>query len=157
MEEFWYKWSTLYLAIQNNLLRNIGILKSKLFTSNLDNHLHYYSNLNILDDVWFEELPKSKEEQKNFLSKKGIETYLIEVFFYDFVLKNYKYTEVIDFGCGNGRLSAALAALNPDVKFICTDVNIHTEKLNQIYFLDNIKFTNLDFELVCKETGKRFI
>lgn len=154
MKDFWYIWSTLFLTIYYNLIRNIAILKNKLFIPNLDNHLQYYSNLNILNDNWFEQLPKSKEEQKKFLRLNGIEKYMPEVFFYDFLLKNYKYTSVVDFGCGNGRLSATLAALNPDIKFTCTDVNIHTEKLNQIYLLDNIKFTNLDFELVCKETDK---
>lgn len=151
MKEFCYKWSTLFLAILNNILRNIAILKNYLFPTSLDNHLNYYSNLNILEDNWFENLPDTQEEQRDYLSIQGIQSYLVEIFFYDFLLKNNKYSEVIDFGCGNGRLAASLASINPEIKFTCVDVNQFTERLNEIYLLDNIKFTNSDFEQVCDQ------
>ena len=86
MKEFWYKWSTLFLAIKNNFLRNIAILKNYLFPTILDNHLNYYSSLNILEDNWFENLPDTQEEQR-VLKHSRHSILFSRSFLYDFLLK----------------------------------------------------------------------
>ena len=49
------------------------------------------------------------------------------------------------------KIAASLASINPEIKFTCVDVNQFTERLNEIYLLDNIKFTNTDFAQVCEQ------
>lgn len=143
MIEFFYKWSTLGKAIFNNILRNIAIIKLTAF-SNKENkdHISYYKNLDMLSDEWFKLLPEDKLEQTEFLKEEGIKSYIIETLFFDYLIKNYDYDQVIDFGCGNGRLAAVLASNNCNTSFRCIDINKSTCKLNEIYKLDNLFFSN---------------
>tara|TARA_Y100000590_G_scaffold442220_1_gene570038 strand:- start:2589 stop:3377 length:789 start_codon:yes stop_codon:yes gene_type:complete len=143
MSDFKFKWLTLYKALINNLIRVAAIYKKKLLIRNRDNdHSAYYRSLDILDDKWFSELPTSLIDQINFLKEKGAQSYLVETFFFDHIIKNNNYKTILDFGCGNGRLASVLAALNPDIKFLCLDINNSTEKLNEKYILPNMQFFN---------------
>jgi len=143
MNEFLYKWSTLGKAIFNNILRNIAIIKNGVL-SNKDNkdHISYYKNLDILSDEWFKLLPKNKLEQTEYLKVEGIKSYILETLFFDYLIKNHDYDQVIDFGCGNGRLAAVLASNNSNTSFHCIDINKSTCKLNEIYKLDNLLFSD---------------
>ena len=152
MKDFKFKWLTLIKALINNLLKVAAIYKNKILRNPENNdHSIYYKKLNILDDEWFKELPTNLPDQINFLKNEGTHSYLIEVFFFDHIIKNNRYRSVIDFGCGNGRLSGALAALNPEVTFYCLDINNATEKLNDKYFLPNIRFINSSIYNINKE------
>ena len=152
MKDFKFKWLTLIKALINGLIRVAAIYKNKiLHTKEKNDHSNYYKNLNILDDKWFNDLPTNLPDQTVFLKNEGTHSYLVEIFFFDHIIKNNSYKSVIDFGCGNGRLSASLAALNPEVTFYCLDINNSTEKLNDKYLLPNIRFINSSIYNINKE------
>lgn len=157
MREFNYKWVTLIKAILFNFLRNLAILKNYFFNNKTaQDHSSYYKNLDILDDDWFTQLPKQDTDQIKFLKKTGIKSYILETLFYDHIIKNNSYDSVIDFGCGNGRLTSVLAANNPQVSFHCFDINKYTRELNEIYLLENLVFEEKGFQEY-KTEGKTLV
>ena len=137
---------TLSKAVFNNALRNLAVLKY-IFTkrNNSQDHTFYYKNLDILKDKWFESLPEDEIEQGNFIESEGSKTYILETIFFDYLIKNNGYQNVLDFGCGDGRLAAVLATHNENVNFLCLDINKSTEELNNLYKVKNLNFSMSSF------------
>ena len=138
MDDFIYKWKVLFLAIFNNIIRNLAIIKNK---KNKNSSEGYYKNLDALQDEFVDSLPPKKRLQVDFIKNTGRERYLLDVIFFDHIIKNNSYDNVIEFGCGNGQLASTLACYNPDKEFLLYDIIPNTDKLNTKYQIPNTKYT----------------
>tara|TARA_Y100000768_G_scaffold521_1_gene392 strand:+ start:28344 stop:28643 length:300 start_codon:yes stop_codon:yes gene_type:complete len=97
-----------------NFLRNLAIVKNKRKGATSEN---YYKSINALNDSFLSELPNTNESQISFIRDKGRKRYLLDTLYFDHIIKNSEYVNIIEFGCGNGQLGSVLAVNNPTKLF----------------------------------------
>jgi hypothetical protein len=137
MDDFIYKWKVLFIGIFNNIIRNLAIIKNKKSKKSSED---YYKNLDALQDAFVDSLPSKKKAQVEFVKDIGRSRYLLDVLFFDHILKNNMYDNVVDFGTGNGQLASVLACYNSDKEFFLYDIIPNTYKLNAKYLIPNMHF-----------------
>ena len=136
LNDFIFKWRVLIKSLALNFLRNLAIVKNRSKGASSE----AYKSINVLDDSFLSELPNTNESQINFIRNNGRKRYLLDTLYFDHIIKNSEYENIIEFGCGVDELGSVLAVNNPTRQFSLYDLIPGTNMLNDKYKISNLKF-----------------